>query len=100
MNSADEKKADSYNDGWEIYRLKDLQCSPNPSWVTVENCTTKRYGTLFICLTTTAVHLEVATSLSTEDFLMTLCRFLALYGTPASIISDNGTDFIGEKENS
>ena len=64
-----------------------------------QNRTTKRYGALFIFLTTRAVHLEVATSLSTEDFLMTLRRFLALYRTPASINSDNGTNFLGaEKE--
>ena len=59
----------------------------------------KRYGALFICLTTRAVHLGVATSLSTEEFLLTLRIFLELYGNPASIDSNNGTYFVGaEKE--
>ena len=35
-----------------------------------QNRTTKIYGALFTCLNTRTVHLEVATSLSTEDFLI------------------------------
>ena len=40
------------------------------------------------------MHLEVATSLPTDDFLLAFRRFLALYGKPASMSSDNETNFV------
>ena len=63
------------------------------------NKTAKHYGVLFICLNTRAVHLELATDCSTMEFLQVLRRFFAIRGTPAVMISDNGTQFVGaEKE--
>lgn len=63
------------------------------------NRTDKRYGALFTCLTTRAVYLDLAPSLSSEDFLNVFRRFIATYGTPETIHSDNGTNFVGaEKE--
>jgi len=61
--------------------------------------TEKRYGVLFTCLTTGAVHLEIAYSLDTNSCLMALRRMMAKRGKPANIWSDNGTNFVGaEKE--
>ena len=63
------------------------------------NKTAKHYGVLFTCLNTRAVHLELATDCSTMEFLQVLRRFFAIRGTPAVMISDNGTQFVGaEKE--
>ena len=56
---------------------------------------TKRYGAIFTCLTTRAVYLDLAKTLSSEDFLLVLRRFVGLYGRPRSIHSDNGTNFVG-----
>lgn len=54
---------------------------------------------LFTCATTRAVHLEIVKSLSTNSFLHALQRFMSHHGWPSTIISDNGTSFIGaEKE--
>lgn len=50
---------------------------------------------LFICLTTKAIHLELASSLSTADSLQCLKRFTSRRGKPSNIYSDNGTNFIG-----
>lgn len=55
----------------------------------------KRYGALFTCLVSRAVHLEVSADLSTNSFLMALRRFLSRRGNVKCFYSDNGTNFVG-----
>ena len=57
--------------------------------------TPKRWCCLFTCLTTRAAHIEVAQSLDTESCLAAVTRFIARRGYPSTIISDNGTNFVG-----
>ena len=57
--------------------------------------TLKRWCCLFTCLTTRAVHNEVAQSLDTESCLAAVTRFMARRGYPNTIISDNGTNYVG-----
>ncbi|XP_030842249.1 uncharacterized protein LOC105438717 [Strongylocentrotus purpuratus] len=57
--------------------------------------TQKRYGCIFTCLSTRAVHLEMAYSLETDSFIQTLRRFINRRGQPKAIFSDNGTNFKG-----
>ena len=57
----------------------------------------KRYLCLFTCSATKAVHLEMAFSLSTADFLKAFGRMVATRGRPEEVISDNGTNFVGAK---
>ena len=57
--------------------------------------THKRYGALFTCLTTRAVHLELASDLSTDIFILAFGGSTAHRGKPKEILSDNGTNFIG-----
>ena len=59
----------------------------------------KRYGVLFTCLATHAVHLELAYDMSTDAFLLALRRFISRRGFVKVLRSDNGLDFISaEKE--
>lgn len=55
----------------------------------------KRWGVLFTCLTTRAVHIELAHTLSADSAIMAIRRLAARRGQPASMYSDNGTNFRG-----
>ena len=57
----------------------------------------KRYGALFTCFSSHAVHIEVTNSLDADSFILALHRFMARRGTLRSIWSDNGTNFVGAK---
>ena len=54
----------------------------------------KRYGVIFTCLLTRAVHLDISQSLSTDDFLKAFSRFVARRSKPKRMFSDQGTNFI------
>ncbi|XP_062714172.1 uncharacterized protein LOC134290955 [Aedes albopictus] len=58
----------------------------------------KRWVALFTCLTTRAVHLELAYTLSTESCKMAVRRFVARRGAPMEIYSDQGTNFQGARK--
>lgn len=59
----------------------------------------KRWGALFTCLTTRAIHVEIAHSLSTDSFIMCYRNFINRRGQPREIYCDRGTNFVGaEKE--
>lgn len=55
----------------------------------------KRWGVLFTCLTTRAIHLEIASTLTTGSAILALQRLAARRGCPSIIYSDNGTNFRG-----
>ena len=50
----------------------------------------KKWGCLFICLTTRAIHIEVVPSLEAETGLTAITRFIA-----RRILRDNGSKFFG-----
>jgi len=55
----------------------------------------KAWVAMFICFTTKAIHIEVVEELTSSAFIATLRRFSARRGKPATIWSDNGTNFVG-----
>ena len=58
----------------------------------------KRYGCIFVCLTTRAVHLECVNSLESSSFLCAFSRFISRRGVPETVFSDNATNFRGAQE--
>lgn len=57
--------------------------------------TFKSYVCLFVCMATKAIHLELASDLSTDAFLSVLRRFIARRGRLTDLYSDCGTNFVG-----
>jgi hypothetical protein len=57
--------------------------------------TPKRYGCLFTCLTTRAVHLEVAYFLDSSSFENALQHFVCHRGQVKVVRRNNGTNFVG-----
>lgn len=66
-----------------------------PMNITIGRRREKRWGVLFTCLTTRAVHLELAASLSASSTILALRRMMARRGVPTVIYTDNGTNFVG-----
>lgn len=60
----------------------------------------KRYGVVFTCMNSRAIHLEIAYTLDTDSFVNALRRFVCRRGNNIkSITSDNGTNLrSGERE--
>lgn len=58
--------------------------------------TFKRYGVIFTCMVSRAVHLEVSSDLTTDSFIMALRRFIARRGNVTKRFrSDNGSNLVG-----
>ena len=69
-----------------------------PFHVSVRRSTEKRWGFLFTCMTTRAVHIEIVPKMDTSSCVMGIERFAARRGHPHTIWSDNGTNFVGADE--
>ena len=66
-----------------------------PSQVKHFRKTVKKWICLFTCFSTRVVHLKIVSSLDTQSCLDTLHRFVARQGCPKTILSGNGTKFVG-----
>lgn len=57
----------------------------------------RRYGLLFTCLYCRAIHIEMLDDVSTDAFINGLRCFIALRGAVRHIRCDQGTNFVGAK---
>ncbi|XP_011672748.2 uncharacterized protein LOC100889831 [Strongylocentrotus purpuratus] len=57
----------------------------------------KRYGVIFTCMTTRAIHIEVAKSLDTSSCIDAIRRMMSRRGPIKRLVSDNGTNLVGAK---
>jgi len=57
----------------------------------------KRYGVLFTCMASRAIHIETANTLETDSFINALRRFQAERGPIRQLRSDRGTNFVGTR---
>ena len=57
----------------------------------------KRYALLCTCLCSRAVHLEVLDDMSTDCFINSFRSFLAIRGPVKEVYSDQGTNFVGAR---
>ena len=57
----------------------------------------KRYGLIFTCLASRAVHLETLNTMETDSFISALRRFINRRGKVRQLRSDQGTNFVGAR---
>lgn len=57
----------------------------------------KVWGIVFCCMVSRAIHVDLASSMSAESFLMAYQRFTSVRGHPLKVWSDPGTNFIGAR---
>ena len=66
--------------------------------MTRKNAGSKKVWVLLLtCLYSRGVHLELLTSLDTQTFMLAFRRFVAVRGNCTLLRSDNGTNFVGAK---
>ncbi|XP_067943262.1 uncharacterized protein [Watersipora subatra] len=57
----------------------------------------KRWGLVVTCLYSRAVHIEMLDQMTTDCLILALRNFMAIRGPVRTIICDNGTNFVGMK---
>ena len=64
-----------------------------PLYIKVGSNIRKGYIALFTCATTRAVHLELSTDMTNENFLLAFQRFVGRRGLPHTVYTDNAQTF-------
>lgn len=57
----------------------------------------KKYGLIFTCMCSRAIHIEMLDDLTTEAFINSLRTFIAIRGNVRQLRCDQGTNYAGAK---
>ena len=79
----------------EVASIYLLWCGHGPFEIKERRNTLKRYGALFTCLASRAIHIEMTKGMITDSFILALRHFIARRGNIRSIRCDNGSNFAG-----
>lgn len=60
-----------------------------------KSVSSKAYIALFVCFSVKAIHMELLSDLTTENFLAAFKRFISRRGKPENVFCDNGSTFKG-----
>ena len=66
-----------------------------PLMVKYRRAEVKRYGCIFTCLSSRAVHIEISHQLDVDSFINAFRRFISRQSNPREVYSDNGRNFVG-----
>ena len=68
-----------------------------PFYAKVGRSEVKRYGCLYTCFSTRAIHIEVLNNLEIDTFINGFVRFVSRRGYAQKVWSDNGTNLVGAR---
>ena len=68
-----------------------------PFYIKEKRSEVKRWGVLFTCMASRAIHLESVNSMSSDSFLNAFRRFVSRRGPVRKLFCDKGTNFVGGK---
>ncbi len=54
----------------------------------------KAWRVVFVCTTTSLVHMEITDAYSTDSFLLAIRRFMVMHGEPSRFLSDQGMQLV------
>jgi uncharacterized membrane protein len=58
----------------------------------------KGWGVMFVCTSTSAMHIEFVDTYSTDSFLMVLRQFMCIRGVPSRVQSDRGEQLVASSK--
>lgn len=98
-NAQDPKMADLPEDRMEMtppFTYCGIDCF-GPFYVKEARKELKRYGLIFTCMCSRAIHIEMLDDLTTDAFINALRAFMAIRGNVRQLRCDQGTNFVGAR---
>ena len=82
-----------YQRGFDVFGPWTVQTRRTRGGVAVN----KRWGVVFTCLVSRAIHIELLETMDTSSFICALRRFFSIRGPDLRLRCDRGGNFVGAK---